>query len=266
MSSYDKIIKDHYDSVAEIDKGSASSTMSNNFIRSSETNFIIDQIRLYLNKQQLTDNDVSLLDVGCGNGYTLDTLSSIFKFKFHGIELTDSLRKIANDKLNPQGIEVSKGDIRNNEDLANKKYQVLLCQRVLINLLDKNDQHKALDNLISLVKTGGLLIFIECFNDSMNNLNILREGFSLEPIEPSHHNLYLPNDIFNNKRMAIFDDTQENFLSIHYFISRVLHPLYLNYNNLPFERNSDFVNNLTKSLPENVGTYSPLKFLSFVKC
>ena len=83
MSSYDKIIKDHYDSVAEIDKGSASSTMSNNFIRSSETNFIIDQIRLYLNKQQLTDNDVSLLDVGCGNGYTLDTLSSIFKFKFH---------------------------------------------------------------------------------------------------------------------------------------------------------------------------------------
>tara|TARA_B100001287_G_C22588328_1_gene484410 strand:- start:213 stop:1013 length:801 start_codon:yes stop_codon:yes gene_type:complete len=266
MSSYDKIIKEHYDSVAKADKDSASSTMSNNFIRQSETDFIVNQIHLYLSKHKLVDNDISFIDIGCGNGYTLDELSSSFKFDFHGIELTESLRKIANDRLGNQGIRVSRGDIRRSDDLPQKKFQILLCQRVLINLLDKNDQEEALNNLISLVKKGGLLIFIECFNESLDNLNKIRESFLLDPMKPSHHNLYLANDILNNERLAIFNDTQKNFLSMHYFVSRVLHPLYLNYNNLPFERNSEFVNKLTKSLPVNIGEYSPLKFLSFTKC
>ena len=144
--------------------------------------------------------------------------------------------------------------------MPKKQYQILLCQRVLINLLDEKDQLNALENLISLVKKGGLMIFLECFNDSMDKLNELREEYSLEKIKPSHHNLYLSASIFDNKNIAIYDDSQKNFLSTHYFISRILHPLYLNYNNLSFERNSEFVNNLTKALPPNVNEYSPLKF------
>ena len=65
MSSYDKIIKEHYDSVAKADKDSASSTMSNNFIRQSETDFIVNQIHLYLSKHKLVDNDISFIDIGC---------------------------------------------------------------------------------------------------------------------------------------------------------------------------------------------------------
>ena len=118
MSSYDKIIKDHYDSVAKSDKDSASSTMSNSFIRNSETDFIVNQIKVYLKKLEINNSDISLIDVGCGNGYTLEIISNRFTFNFHGIELTDSLRKIAYDWLNNQKIKINKGDIRKRLDLT----------------------------------------------------------------------------------------------------------------------------------------------------
>lgn len=265
MKPYDKTIKDHYDAVAKSDKSSASSTMSNNFIRESETNFIHNQIAQFIKKQGIDETEISFIDVGCGNGYTLDILSKKFNFKFSGIELTDSLRSIADERFRENQVSISKGDIRMQENMPKNQYQILLCQRVLINLLDEKDQLNALENLISLVEKGGLMIFLECFNDSMDKLNKLREEYSLEKIKPSHHNLYLSPSIFDNKNIAIHDDSQKNFLSTHYFISRILHPLYLNYNNLSFERNSEFVNNLTKALPPNVNEYSPLKFLSFIK-
>ena len=265
MSSYDKIIKDHYDTVAKSDKDSASSTMSNNYIRESETDFIINQILRFMKNEDIEESEISFIDVGCGNGYTLDILSKKFNFKFTGIELTDSLRVIADERFKKNQVSVNKGDIRIKENMPKTQYQILLCQRVLINLLDKKDQINALENLISLVSKGGLMIFLECFNDTMDKLNDLRKDFSLDQIKPSHHNLYLSNTIFDNKNISIYDDSQKNFLSTHYFISRILHPLYLSHNNLSFERNSEFVDNLTKSLPPNISEYSPLKFLSFIK-
>ena len=185
--------------------------MSNNFIRNSETDFIVNQINLYLKKQQINDKNISLIDVGCGNGYTLETLSKTFTFDFYGIELTDSLRKIANDRLKNYGIKINKGDIRKSSDLQEKKFQILLSQRVLINLLNRDDQLKALDNLIAAVKKGELLIFIECFNTPLYHLNKCRKDFLLDPMSPSHHNLYLQDKIFNNKNIEIFDDTKKNF-------------------------------------------------------
>ena len=77
----------------------------------------------------------------------------------------------------------------------------------------------------------------------VDNLNKIRESFLLDPMKPSHHNLYLANDILNNERLAIFNDTQKNFLSMHYFVSRVLQ----------------------KSLPNDVRVLTKKEFIDFEK-
>ena len=50
---------------------------------------------------------------------------------------------------------------------SKNKFDLIICQRVLINLLNKNDQKKALRNLIEIVKTGGTLLFIETFKSGI---------------------------------------------------------------------------------------------------
>ena len=71
-SSYDKVINLHYDSVAKKHNTSKLSTMSDMFVRNEETNFILERIKKIKSK-------LKILDIGCGNGYTLDQISKLKK-------------------------------------------------------------------------------------------------------------------------------------------------------------------------------------------
>ena len=48
---YDKIIKDHYDKVALLQKKSSSSTMKDKKIRNLETNFILSELNKFKKKK-----------------------------------------------------------------------------------------------------------------------------------------------------------------------------------------------------------------------
>jgi ubiquinone/menaquinone biosynthesis C-methylase UbiE len=276
---YDLEIKKHYDQVAEADKDSSSSTMADLYIRENETKFIEHQIEEFTSQQKCehqasggyatgpgNNNKFTILDVGCGNGSTLENLSNSFpNFDFQGIEFNDSLRQIASKRFTNKKIQIANGDIRNIQTLPDEKVDILICQRVLINLLDENDQKFALNNLVNLVNLGGLLIFIECFKSGLNNLNSARKEFELEGLPPAHHNLYLSDEFFQHESLKEFDNTQSELFSTHYFISRVLHETFLKANKKDFIRNSHFVSFFSKAFPKNVGNYSPLKPLSFTK-
>ncbi|MDB4029599.1 class I SAM-dependent methyltransferase [Gammaproteobacteria bacterium] len=263
-NQYDLDIKNHYDQVAANDKNSSTSTMADLFIRESETKFIINQINKYSQNQD--NNELTVLDVGCGNGYTLEILSDEFpNFNLHGLEFTDSLREIANKRFGAGEIQVAKGDIRDRDSLPKDAVDVLLCQRVLINLLAPEDQERALNNLIELVNPGGLLLFIECFQSGLENLNSARKEFELDELPPAHHNLYLKDQFFQHDLLTIFDKSEEESLSTHYFISRVLHETFLRANDKEFIRNSHFVRFFSNAFPGNVGQYAPLKTMSFIK-
>ena len=277
-NDYDLEIKKHYDKVAEADKDSSSSTMADLYIRENETKFIESQIEKFLQQKcknqasdgyaiSLRENDqFTVLDVGCGNGYTLEKLTNTFpKLDFQGVELNDSLRRIAFNRFQDKKIQIANGDIRNKNTLPKAKVDILICQRVLINLLDENDQKLALNNLVNLVSSGGLLIFIECFKSGLNNLNSARKEFELEDLPPAHHNLYLSDEFFQHKSLEEFDNTQKELFSTHYFVSRVLHEKFLIENKTNFIRNSHFVSFFSNAFPKNVGNYSPLKTLCFTK-
>lgn len=266
MKKYIKEVDLHYSEVARIYGASKKSTMHNDFIRDSETKFIIKCI------DNFDKPNFSVLDIGCGNGYTLERLNKIYNKKpeikadLNGIEPNKKLFQISKQRLSGQKVRLYNNGIFDFK--SNKKYDIIVCQRVIINLLDENDQINAIKSIEKLLKKEGKLILIECFESSLNNLNNARLEFGLQKMKPSHHNLYLKRNyfskLFKNKSIH-FQKELQNSLSVHYYLARVIHPLLLLINKKDFQRSSPFlkfIRNLDIKLDVN---FSPINLILFEK-
>lgn len=273
---YDSKIEQHYQRVAEEHGLSSSSTMADEIIRQVETDAIVQFVGECI--RQRTAEGIStpatILDVGCGNGYTLKVLLDRYpEQKFVGVEKSDSLRELAESRFHAnQNVEILSGDVRDESFMAESSVDILICQRVIINLLDLEDQLLALNNMVRVVaspstwQSGGHLLFIEAFESPLIKLNNARSEFDLPPISPAHHNLYLPDWFFKRpdlKRFVTDSLPPPNFLSTHYYVTRVLHAIYTH--NKPFKRNSEFVRFFSQALNPFAGDYSPLKLYMFEK-
>jgi len=270
---YDEIIEQHYQSVAQKQGLSSASTMADEKTREKETEAIIRFVGLALGSWIGDGNSATIMDVGCGNGYTLGVLSEKFRDQnFVGIEKSDDLRELAISRFRGHSnVEILQGDIRDASFSKNINADILICQRVIINLLDSDDQSVARRNIHNSVVSpvdngcGGFILFIEAFSSALENLNEARAEFDFGPIPPAHHNQYLPDDFFDHPHLAPFarDVLQPNFLSTHYYVTRVLHPHFTR--GKSFKRNSEFVKFFSEALHKNVGDYAPLKLYAFQK-
>lgn len=266
MKEYEKKVMQHYTEVAKEEVDSPLSTMKSEYIRKKETDAIICAINKYKekNKKKLT-----IVDIGCGNGYTIFTLSNLFpNEKYVGIEKNDDLRDIAKNREYSADVNILQGDVRFIDESLLGTADIVISQRMIINLLDEADQISALENIGKIVKKAGMIILIECMQEALNTLNNARKEFDLQEIKPSFHNLYLRECMLNKLGSDIYriDDgvPASNFLSTHYYVSRVLHDVALN--GKPFTRNSNFVAFFDELLGErNIGDYSPIKFYAFEK-
>jgi hypothetical protein len=162
------------------------------------------------------------------------------------------------------------GDLREPDFLTPGSVDVLVCQRVIINLLDRADQTAAVDNLIRTVAPrgqgrGGRMLFIEAFETPLATLNVAREEFDMPPIPPAHHNLYLPDHFLERPGLAPLGAPEglpaPNFLSSHYYITRVMQPMLTR--GKPLKRNSEFVRFFSRAVAPGVGDYSPVKLYMF---
>jgi len=273
--NYDELITEHYRKVAQKEGLGPNSTMADTVTREKETRAIVDFVGDSLKRRELgkTDRSMTIMDVGCGNGYSLDVLSNFFpKQVFIGVEKSDELRALAVSRFKDvENVSIIEGDIRDRGFSKGFVADILICQRVLINLLNIEDQKTALDNIIGVVRApkeggiGGALLFIEAFSSSLATLNIARDEFDIPPMKPAHHNLYLEDGFFETEELSPYPSGDRlpppNFLSTHYFVTRVLHPIFIK--DKEFKRNSEFVKFFTQSLKENVGEYSPLRLCLF---
>ena len=272
MAEYDPAIREHYSLVAAAEGESSSSTMADKFVRDFETRIILDFLSAAVanpaNKLSRPEGVIEppkVIDVGCGNGFTLETIKKRMPaLDCVGVEYNDALRAIASKRA-----PVIPGDIR---DLSTIKLEhemadAIICQRVIINLLDPKDQLLALKNIIALAKPGASLLFIETFQRGLDNLNSARAEFSLSPIPPAVHNLPLAERFFESPYLkADYSSVAKiNALSTHFFVSRVLHEIALKATDSAFVRNSHFVNFVSNALPDGVGEYAPLQFHAFRK-
>lgn len=274
---YDPIVSRHYDKAAAEHGIAPSSTMPDEITRSKESETILRFVETVARGRKArgtAGKKLLIADVGCGNGYTLSRLATALPgHRFVGIEFNDNLRSLAERQL--AGIRSAKilsGDLRDVDSIALAKgsVDVLVCQRVLINLLDIEHQRAGLETIVGLVKPGGALLFIEAFASGQRLLNDARAEFGLTEIRPVPHNMYLPDDFFEHKALRALDlakaGIRENLLSTHYFVTRVLHDVALMAAGRDgFIRNSHFVRFFTAALPDAIGNYSPLRIRTFEK-
>ena len=232
-ASNDELIQSHYKLQAEKHKDSPTSTMEDVIIRQKE----LESIFSFFNLREVKVIANKVLEIGCGNGYTLQQVAEAHpNTRFHGMDFSQDLLSIAS-KRNVSNGTFSQGDVRKLE-FQDASFDIVYTERCLINLLSWADQQKGLVEINRILKKGGFYFMIESFTDGFDNLNKARNELGLNSIPVAHHNLYFNKDLFTEfvspffkivdpaeLDIAEYTALQRNFLSSHYFTARVLHPL-----------------------------------------
>src|SRR3989338_4599578 len=169
----------------------------------------------------LTSSDY-VADIGCGDGVATVEYAKKVK-KCVGIEYSDFLRKRASVLVTKSGlsnITIKKGNVLKLRSVG-EKFDVVIVQRLLINLLSWKDQQKGLINIYNILKPGGRFIMIENTNDAFLAMNEMRIAVGLESIPKHWHNRFFDYD----KLMEFMDGKFQllNFqdFGLYYFLTRV---------------------------------------------
>jgi ubiquinone/menaquinone biosynthesis C-methylase UbiE len=261
-TSNDEIILAHYRQIAQTFGASPRSSMEDDFVREKELEWILTYRNLLSRRNQ---RPLQILDVGCGNGYTLNKLcANTASDRVTGLDFSEELLNITRGRNLPNCTLV-RGDVRQ-LPFEEETFDYIYTERCLINILDPQEQIVAIREIARVLKTGGDYLMIECFTDGLANNNKARADCGLPPIPEAHHNKYFEKDRVFSAVCNIFAmvDVREfgddialcsNFLSSHYFIARVLHPSMLR--GTEVVRNSE-VAKFFSFLPP-MGNYSPIQ-------
>ncbi len=246
MASYDSdLVKAHYRSEAERAGDSPTLTMEDELIREKETQVILDFFAIL--PPRLKVGQLRVLDLGCGNGHTLSGLSKSYPpYGYWGLDFSDAL------------------SLPFDADF----FDIVNSQRCLINILDPQLQVQAVRGIHRIMSTAGLYLMIEAFTDGLANLNKARQECDLEEITEAYHNMYLKKESFSRAVESLFcrmdgaqlnshlgpDLLPSNFLSSHYYVSRVRYPFIAQVN---WRRNTEFATFFSFLPP--IGEYSPIQ-------
>ncbi|MFZ8933362.1 MAG: class I SAM-dependent methyltransferase [Bacteriovoracaceae bacterium] len=263
MKTNDQTILEHYKKVAKNFGKSALSTMRDQYIRHSEVDYVLGQIMdLWMSNQRIQN----VLDIGCGNGYLLEKVSELFPhLELHGLEFTPELCILAQErKIN--NCDIIQGDARKPFNMF-PKMDIIISERVLINILSWKEQRQAFQNIYDQLKPGGHFIMIESFQKPLVRLNHARKEFGEAPLPISYQNRYFNDLLYGHMTKMGFVEKEgfleKNYLSTHFYVTRVLHPaIRQNQGRL---KDTMFVDFFNHALPSAVGDFSPILFHLFQK-
>jgi SAM-dependent methyltransferase len=165
------------------------------------------------------------IDIGCGSAYGTDEFSKYCKHIVCS-DYSDSMIELAkshhsgNDKLSFKVENIIDPSL---DDIG--KYDFAIAQRCLINILNKEDQRAAINNIYDKLKVGGIFIMLEGSQDGRDRLNEMRIEAGLDPMPPVPFNVD-----FNRRELLTwieekFELTYEEYLGTYDYLSRVVYPL-----------------------------------------
>lgn len=228
-----KIIIDHYNEEVEKFGLSRRSTMDDDIVRDRELEMILQTLK-YLKAENNTIDKI--LDLGCGNGYALGFLAPIFQdTHYYGLDYTPEMVELCK-KRNINNCEFFQGDARK-LPFEDDTFDFIYTERCLINILDTEEQLKSIDEIYRVLKPGGHYLMIECFTDGLESNNKARKECGLDELSVRFHNLYFDKELLRKhitRKLTLLPEVikmsehytfYQNFLSSHYFVARVIHPL-----------------------------------------
>jgi ubiquinone/menaquinone biosynthesis C-methylase UbiE len=181
----------------------------------------------------------AILDLACGNGYTLISLAKKLKdWTMIGVDFADNL--IEGAKLI---IEREKSELQSHpeficadaihyiNELSESSVEYVITERFIQNLPNADLQRKVVQQIYRILKKRGLFLMCEASEDGFNNLNELRRQVGLSTIRATG-----PENI---SAIRIIDDEFEKYsqseigfkiikklgMSNYMIMSRVFHPL-----------------------------------------
>lgn len=210
-------------------------------------------------------DDIKILDVGCGNGYSTLSLASQYNSSFTGIDFVPDMIKRANSlkhNFSIKGTIEFKVDDVTNLHFNNSQFDVVISERCLLNLPSKDLQWKAINEIARVLKPNGYYLMLEGTIQGLQKLNSIRTTFGLTPILDADPNY----NWFSNK----FDETElisymskhfqklENIqrFGMYYFLSRVIHPLIVSPEQPKFDSKiNEIARLISEKIPdfENIG-------------
>lgn len=186
----------------------------------------LHKIEIDIAKKYLSKFD-SIIDIGCGDGEATVEYAKKVK-KCVGIEQSNYLMKKAQAAVNKSGLKniiIKPGSVLEMKS-QKEKFDVVITQRMLINLLSWEEQQDGLKNIYDIVKPGGKYIMIENTNDSFLALNEMRHEAGLDPIPQHWHNRFFDYDKLMVFMKGKFQLLKTHDLGLYYFLTRVYTPMY----------------------------------------
>jgi SAM-dependent methyltransferase len=178
----------------------------------------------------------TVLDAGCGNGYTLTSLASeINNCNFFGFDyssgMVDEARRLIKERGLLSRVSICQASLlslsRSSLDFPEAPHGGFDCiytERSIINLDTLQEQATAVQALWDMVNPKGRLILCEAFLDGLREINFFRESIGLHVISPPWHNRYLSLSEVSDFLPGL-DQKPEivEFSGTYYFVSRVVH-------------------------------------------
>ena len=173
----------------------------------------------------------TILDVGCGNGFTTDHMGNEFpEADVVGVDFSPKMIAQAKDIGGGPNIAFFEGDVLSlsrNRYLVPGHYDVVISTRCLINLANWQEQKIAILEMRKMLKPDGRLILVENFKEGLANLNSVRATVGLSPIGERWHNFYIPQMEFlrfiSQSKGTFIQEYAENIGNFYYLASRVLY-------------------------------------------
>lgn len=220
-------VHEFWEKQAEEHGSSDLATAPDHFYRELEIGKIIATMEVIPN--------ASVLDVGCGNGYSTMKFAERFPGSFFvGIDFSKKMIKEAQKaakKAKIKNVLFVEGDVQTlstNSAISDESFDIVLSERCLINLPNWPEQELAILEMRKMLAPNGHLILVENTQDGLANLNSVRQKFGLPEIKVRWHNHYLPDDQFtqfSNKINGALMTMRhvENIGNMYYLMSRVLY-------------------------------------------
>jgi ubiquinone/menaquinone biosynthesis C-methylase UbiE len=256
-------IKKYWDKRAQSLASSPRATTNDYWLRMIE----IREIKKVLSQIKKKNN---ILDIGCGDGFsTINIFRSFLKSSFLGGDYSENMIKNAKNslkclKIKSPNIEFEVLDVLEISKMK-KKFDVVISDRCIINLSDKNTQKKAIKEIWDSLNKEGYYIMIENFIEGHNMINKIRKRLGLKDIDVRWHNNFLDEKMLNNSIAKYFEViTRKNISSIYYLITRAVYSKICQYEN----REPDYDNIIYKiayDIDECVGNYGPINLLLLKK-
>lgn len=167
--------------------------------------------------------DMRLLETGCGNGYSTARFRKLVRH-IDAFDYSEEMIGRARATVGETNNRFLHDNVLAPVELKGP-YDCVLCVRVLINLRNLEDQRRALANLQSLVRPGGLLILVEGYRDGFEELTRLRARLEMPPVQPAAINFYCSLAELRPDMERGFRVEHEFHLGAYDYLTRVAYPL-----------------------------------------